>query len=64
MYMLNMVAHGEDALPPSNGIGADHRMNSLQNITDIFRSSTRGREERESIVVGCLFKSRLCVVGS
>lgn len=64
MDMLNVMAHGKDTLPPSNRIGTDHGMNSLQNIADIFGSSSRSREERKSVVVSCLFESRLCVVGS
>lgn len=64
MNMLNVVTHGEDTLPPSNGIGPDHGVNSLQNIADIFGSSSRGREEGKSVVVSCLLKSRLSIVGS
>lgn len=64
MDVLNVMAHGEDTLPPSNRIGPDHRVNSLQNVADVFGSSSRGREERISIVVSCLLESRLSIVGS
>jgi hypothetical protein len=64
MDMLNVMTDSKDTLPSSNRIGPDHRVNSLQNIADVFGGSSRGREERKSVVVSCLLESRLSIVGS
>ena len=64
MDVLDVMADSKDALPTGNRVGTNNWVNGFKHIADVFGSSSRSGKERESIRIGGLFETRLCVVGS
>ena len=57
--MLDVPADGEDALPPSDRVGADNRVDRFQLGSYVLGSTARLIVELESGSLGDLGKSRL-----
>lgn len=57
--VLDVAAHGKDALPARNGVSAHYRVNSLQLGSDILRRASRLVVQLEPGLLGDFLKTRL-----
>lgn len=62
--LLDMAANCENTLPPSDWVGADHRMLSAQFLANILGSSARTRVNLEAVLLGNVVEARLGIGGS
>jgi hypothetical protein len=62
--MRDMLANWEDGLPPSDGVGANHRMSCLELFAYIFRGTTRLRVDLETSTLSSFVEERLCTGSS
>lgn len=61
--LLHMRSHRENALPTSYRVCADHWMVGFERITYVVRRTAGSGEDSETILLSCLCKSGLRVVG-
>lgn len=61
--LLDVGSNGENTLPPSDWVRANHRMFSPQFITHILGGAARTRVDLEAIVLGDLVEARLGIGG-
>lgn len=61
---LRMMANGIYALPASDRVGSDDRVNSRQVGTNILRCTALGTVKLEVVLLSTLVENRLCISGS
>lgn len=59
---LNVSAHGEDALPACDRIGANHGVVRFECIAYVVRRAARPRVDRKAVLAGCFVEAWLGVI--
>lgn len=59
----DVVADAEDALPARDGVGADQRVDGLEDLADVLGRAALGGVDLEVVLVSCLVEAGLGVRG-